>query len=668
MLWLIVVLIFVPCLTAAELPVREVVLYKHGVGYFERSGRLVAGETARLEFKASDMNDVLKSLTLHGGAAVRGLRYQSSDPTERRLSEFPFRLNVEDASLPAFLNQLKGARAELATGTEKVAGAILSARVLAGPNQSERQELVLLLETGQIRTYDLAAITGMTFADTALQNQLREYLRVLSEARAQDKRTVFIDAVDSSGAREVTASYAIPAPVWKSSYRLIFGEKETTLEGWAIVDNTTADDWTNVRLALVSGKPVSFISRLYEVRYVQRPVAELPEERAQRPVVYEGSVAQANEMRAAAKGKLPAAAPREFSPPAAALRDSLAAAPTAGLVTREEAAQSNVAVETAAREAGELFEYGFRNPVTVRRGESAMLPFLQQPIAARKLLIYSDANSVHPMNAAELTNNTGKTLDGGPITVYDAGTYAGEALVETVKIGDKRLISYGVDLGTRITAQFDSHSDVVREIHARRGTLTIRHAQQETRTHTIHNVDQKPKTLVIQHAVRPGYKLLNQKPTETTPTAYRFEVKLAPGTTEKFPISEERLYEESTLITNLSSDILLTYVQNKTLSEAARRALGQVLALKRQQADIASRITGLRQQLAALERDQQRMRQNIDSLNRVSGQQEQVQRYAKLLAEQEARIADLRTREGELEQKRLALESELNSAIEKIEF
>src|SRR5207302_2883644 len=60
--------------------------------------------------------------------------------------------------------------------------------------------------------------------------------------------------------------------------------------GWAIVDNTTSEDWTKVRLALVSGRPISFISRLYEPRYIQRATAELPEDVALRPVVYEGSM------------------------------------------------------------------------------------------------------------------------------------------------------------------------------------------------------------------------------------------------------------------------------------------------------------------------------------------------------------------------------------------
>src|SRR5207237_9600637 len=120
---------------------------------------------------------------------------------------------------------------------------------------------------------------------------------------------------------------------------------------------------------------------------------------------------------------------------------------------------SGVVSDTIARELGDLFEYRINTPVTVRKSESAMLPFLQQKIDARKLLIYSDLSSVHPMNAAEVTNSSGKTLDGGPITVYDAGAYAGEALVETVKQGDKRLISYAVDLGTRITTAFDSKAE-----------------------------------------------------------------------------------------------------------------------------------------------------------------------------------------------------------------
>ena len=156
-------------------------------------------------------------------------------------------------------------------------------------------------------------------------------------------------------------------------------------------------------------------------------------------------------------------------------------------------------------------------------------------------------------------HSTGKTLDGGPITVLDAGAYAGEALMETVKTGDKRLISYAVDLGTRITTKFESKGQTVREIHLNRGILTTRNAAVETKTYTIHNVDQKPKTLIIEHPARPGYTLLERKPTEKTANAYRFEVKLAAGATDKFPVTEEQVFENSFTVVSLTPDVLVTF-------------------------------------------------------------------------------------------------------------
>jgi hypothetical protein len=306
--------------------------------------------------------------------------------------------------------------------------------------------------------------------------------------------------------------------------------------------------------------------------------------------------------------------------------------------------------------------------VTVKRGESAMLPFLQQKVETRKLLIYSDPNMQNPMNAAEIANNTGKTLDGGPITVFDAGVYAGEALIETLKTGDKRLISYAADLGTRVTTKYDSGEEVIREIHASRGTLRLRQAVQETRTYTVHNVDQKSKTLLVQHAARDGFNLLSPKATETTRTGYRFAIALKPGATERLAVVEDRQVDNFVVVSNLAASELFVYVRNRNLSEAGRKQLEQILTAKRQLADINSQLASTRTQITALERDQQRTRQNIQSLNGVSGQSEQVQRYARTLADQEARFAELRTREGDLDSKRASLESEVNSLIEKLDF
>ncbi|MBV9768095.1 MAG: hypothetical protein JOZ32_00870, partial [Bryobacterales bacterium] len=402
---------------AADIPVREVILYKSGVGYFERAGTLRPGESGRLDFKASDMNDVLKSLTISGQNApkVTGLRYDSSEPLNQKLADFPFKITAE-TSLALFLDQMKGAKAELKYGAEIITGTIVSGRVVkADDKQPEREQLVVLLDSGELRILDLAAAGSIRFADPKLQTQLRDYLSVVNQSRSTEKRSIYIDASDAKE-RQIDASYTIPAPVWKSSYRLIFtGKPEPTLEGWAIVDNTTGEDWTNVHLAVVSGRPVSFISNLYEPKYVARQTVELPENQAANPVIYSGAVTEA------VNGPPVPAAPA-FAKSQARLGGNLGGAGSGvaggflagvGGAINGRVTDSLIALNVASGDVDELFEYSFSTPVSVKKDESIMLPFLQQDISARKLLIYSESYGEHPMNAAELNNSTAKTLDGG---------------------------------------------------------------------------------------------------------------------------------------------------------------------------------------------------------------------------------------------------------------
>ncbi len=653
-------------LNAADLPVRVVILYKHGVGYFQRAGQLASGESARLDFSASEMDDVLKSLTIveKGGGKISGLRYDSSDPLEKKLSAYPFRL-TPGQPLSAVLDQLKGAVIELKFGTETVRGAILSGRLVPrADNKPEMEQLSLLLDTGDMRNFDLATATSIRLLDPTLQTQFKEYLANLVGARSKEKRSVYIDSTGSQS-RQILAEYMVPMPVWKSSYRLIWGTSgEPTLEGWAIVDNTTGEDWSDVQLSLVSGRPISFISRLYEPRYITRLTAELPEDRATAPVVYQGAIDEAKK----------AEAPVNLRGLRAGVAGALANAPAPMTAMEKDIGElrqnvaSTVVAQAASQELGELFEYRFGNAVTIRKNESAMLPFLQDKLTARKLLVYSNPSTVNPLNSAEITNSTGKTLDGGPITVYDDNAYAGEALMETLKTGDKRLISYGVDLGTRVTTQLDSKGDIVREVHLRRGVMTTKTAAVETKTYTIRNVDQKAKTLYIEHPVRAQFKVTDQKPIETTANAYRFEVKLAAGAMEKLPVTEERVYDTTIAITNLTPDLLASYVQNKNLSDTTRAQLQQILDRKRLIAAADGEVRRTDEQIKNLFQDQERLRQNINSLNRVSGQEQQVQVYSRQLAGQEVQLATLRDHLAEQQKKKITLETELNSLMEKMEF
>jgi len=651
-------------LQSADLPVKQVTLYKHGIGYFERAGTVAAGEEVRLDFKNTDMNDVLKSLIVFdaNGGKISGIRYDSNATLQQQLEKYPFTIGANEM-LSHFLDRIKGAHLEVNVGDGKQTGIILGARSIVTGGRDSREisseQVTLLLDSGAIASFDLAGVRSLQLLDPHLQEQLKRYLTTIAQANSKDKRSVYIDSSGSAN-RSLRLSYITPVAIWKSSYRLSLDPANSRLEGWAIVDNTTDEDWSNVKLSVVSGRPISFISLLDTPRYGNRQVAELPEDKAAGPVVYSGaaqSTVVAGELAA-----LPA--PRQMAKAQSArpVEERLGAMAQTVTVTN-----SSVEGATGAT-LGELFEYNFAGPVTIKKNQSAMLPFLQDKIAARKLLIYKDGDGDHPVNAAEVTNNTAKTLDGGPITVYEDGAYAGEALVETFKAGDKRLIGYAVDYGTLV--QTDDESDdnkIVREISAKQGILTLRYAERATTTYSVKNVDSKAKTLIVQQEGT-DYKVLSPKPLERTSTAYRFEVRLPANGSQELKVERERLLNEETAVTGATPDSLIEIVQNKQLTDAGRRQLQVIIDLKSKLVESQASINALSSHNSELTDEQNRLRQNIDSLNRVKGQEEQVRQYSSRLGANEAEMAKLRDqRDAEVQHKK-SLDTDLRNAIAKLQF
>lgn len=633
---------------AAEttLPVRRVVLYKHGVGYFEREGKLDGRSDITLEFKASEMSDVLKSLTLLGaGGQVSGVSYEASDPLSKQLQQFAFSLPKE-ASIGQVLDQFKGARlaVRLAAGGE-LRGSILGVR-RAHVNNNETEIVALMLDGGELRNVSLLESAGLRLEDPRLQRELEAYLQLVSSSQRRDVRLL---RIHPGSARELAIGYVVEAPVWKTSYRIVLGPpdsaqkaREALLQGWAIVDNTSTEDWKGVTLALVSGLPVSFTQNLYQAHYVRRPHVALPVEMAAGPRAHEGALLEeekdlpAQQALNSAVGELRA---REM-----VAAKAVPAAPAALAGRREDRAAADftrsVYVATTGRELGELFEYRMDRTVDIPRNQSAMIPFLQSEVKVERVLLYTPgASGEHPYDALLLENSTGKTLDGGAITVIEGSQYAGEALIETLKAGDSRPVSFAVDLGTRISTVFDSRQNEVFSVKVRRGAVFTRAKNVEVKTYTVRNTDSRGKKLVIEHPVRPEWKLAEGvKPAETTAQHYRFRLDLPARETAKLRVEEEYEISSSIAVTNLTPELLAAFVRNKALSPEAQKQLEQLFALKEQIAATQKEVTARQEEVNELFRDQERLRQNIYNLNNVPGQQAQVNAYAAKLAAQEKEL------------------------------
>lgn len=271
------------------------------------------------------------------------------------------------------------------------------------------------------------------------------------------------------------------------------------------------------------------------------------------------------------------------------------------------------------------------------------------------------------MDAAEVTNTTAKTLDGGPITVYDDGAYAGEALVETFKAGDKRLIGYAVDYGTLVAKDSNGGDRLLREVSAKNGVLTLYYAERVTTTYTIKNVDAKAKTLIVQQDGT-DYKVLSPKPLERTSSAYRFEVHVPANGSQELKVEQERAIAEETAVTNATPDSLIAIVQNKQINEAGRRQLQAIADLKGKVIESQINLDALKNRNSELADEQNRLRQNIDSLNRAKGQEDQVRQYSSRLAANEAELAKLRDERDAEAQKKKGLDGDLRNAIGKLQF
>jgi hypothetical protein len=270
--------------SAAKLPVRRVVLYKNGVGYFEHLGRVRGSQDVHIDFTSAQLNDVLKSLTVLdlAGGRITGVDYNSEAPLARRLGTLRLALG-ERPSVSEFIGALRGARLEVRGAT----GPVLTGRLLSVERKTrsatnwtvEADEISLITDTGEVRSVDLNPTTSVRIAEKDLQVEVGRYLNLIASSRDQDVRRMTISTT-GNGERNLYVSYISEVPIWKTTYRIVLptkAEKKPLLQGWAIVDNTVGEDWNEVELSLVAGAPHSFIQQLSEPFYGRRPVVPLPE-------------------------------------------------------------------------------------------------------------------------------------------------------------------------------------------------------------------------------------------------------------------------------------------------------------------------------------------------------------------------------------------------------
>lgn len=748
--------------TGGALPVRRVVLYKTGVGYFEHLGNVRDRQAVTIRFTSAQLNDVLNSLTVLdlGKGQITGISYNSVAPLEQRLGAL--RLPLDESTTQArMLGSLRGARVEVTSGTGAVQGRLLSVEqraVQRGDDSALIDTISIVTDGGELRSFELSSTVRVRILERDVRQEIGRYLDVVGTTREQDVRSMVVSTT-GVGERPLFVSYVSEVPIWKSTYRLVVGNKgKPLLQGWAVIDNTIGEDWLDVELSLVAGAPQSFIQNISQPYYGRRAVVPMPSAMLLAPQTHQASLGDgvgivrgtvrdnagsvipgatvrligqsgigANAISGSngryemtvppglysARIELPGFSPRVFDNLRVAAGTSVQQDVTLEMsgisetvtVRGESGSQlrqggmaggasggqfrppppppapaampvdvydqsRNVESQALAGSLGDLFEYRIKEPVSLTKNQSALVPIASAEIDAEKVSLWNQASGTgRPLRAVWLTNATGLTLDGGSMTVVDGNAFAGEGLLEPLKPGEKRLLSYAVDLGVMVSSTRQPADGRLFRLRARDGIITTETEERVTTTYRARNENATSTTLIVEHRMPPGWKLAErQTPVESTVNAQRFRVVLPTAQETVLEVREVRQGTATISVGNIDQALIARLAKSGISAAALERELKPILDKKAELSEVERRFEALQKERNAIAADQQRLRENMKALRGSDEEKQLLQRYTRQLDQQETRLETLQKEMASVTAELEKLRAELSSLIGSMSF
>jgi DNA repair exonuclease SbcCD ATPase subunit len=233
-----------------------------------------------------------------------------------------------------------------------------------------------------------------------------------------------------------------------------------------------------------------------------------------------------------------------------------------------------------------------------------------------------------------------------------------------MKPAEKRLRSYAVDLATLVDTKRDSESQRVDRVRIYRGLLILHSKQVEKKTYTIRNEDTKPRTVVVEHPVRSGWKLVDTaEPAESSANFYRFRVAVKAKESAAFAVKEENPIQTTYQLTNLTSELIAEFVRQRYINPTVEKALARIMAKKDEIAGLDARTRDRQAEVEQIFKDQQRLRDNIKALGRSEEERALVLRYTRQLQKQETRLEALHAEIASLKKQRQAAQEALEAMI-----
>lgn len=656
---------------AQDLALKRVMLSSGGLGYFEYEADVDGDAILKLTVSLGQVDDVLKSLVVYDDkGGVGGLSLPGREPLAQAFKDLPFDEN--SLGSPAELLQtLKGAQVTVG-GSRSIAGRIVSVEEdsVALPDNKgmvKRTRVTLYTDRG-LQQFILEDAENLQFADAALRDKVGQALVAIQGNRAKDARTIDL-TMRGQGKRTVRVAYIVEVPVWKASYRLTLGAdpaaSRSALQGWAVVENLSGQDWKDVELTLVSGRPVAFHQALYNAYYVTRP--EVPVEIAGRlmPGVDRGGVGADQR----AKSSLPMPAPASDR----AQRERFSASPQIAMAPPPPppAPMAAAAEQFEASDAATQVIFRFPRAVSVENGRTLSIPIVDRQVPAQRLALYqAETAARNPLAAIRLTNDGDSGLPPGIITLYerDKGgyvSYVGDARLSAFPVGETRLLAYALD--EKIVIERDvAQTDRVSSGTIANGALRLSRVVRQTTVYRVRGPAKEPRQLVVVQRRLPGWTLTKpeSKDVELSEGNYRIPFQLPGGDqTQTFEVVQEQTQQQEIRLVESAAEQIRIYAQAREFDAKTRDALTKVLQLQQAAAEAQRKVQQVEAERQAIVQEQARLR---DNLARVPANSDLQRRYLATLDRQETDLEALATRRADAEKAAEAARDALRTYVSQL--
>jgi len=665
-----------------DLDLDAVVLYRNGIGYFERSGS-VSGDTVSIKVRKDQVDDLLKSLTVvdrEGKVVSVSMPLDPASWSRTALAT----LQPGYGNLPNILSAMAGTEIMVHTNSgQRIGGRIVmvevvenepgssggdtSSRYGGGGLEETRDHKLTLMAGARMHVVRISQLRGFTIKDGDLAMQLHRTLDAAAGEGMFEQVEVQIH-LDDARSHDLMLSYVVEAPMWKPTYRVVLADKgPSLLQGWAVVDNVSGEDWNDVELSLTSGSPIAFRYNLKTPRTVGR--ADLTERGAPRQATVamgETSYAEAEDealdMEIAGSGKSMVTVGRgrgrgglgaepsrksksrsggiqdlsdfyggessgEYAQAPSANAPSRSATPSASSELNYESLRQSTLARTRAREISGLTQVTVESPVTVPDGTSTMVAMINQDIEAEQVLMYKPGGAGpgferNPYRVVRFTNSTKYVLESGPISVYESGSFVGEGLSETVGAGENVTIPFSVEPSVGVTSKSATSSGEVRLLRIVRGVLEVETFHKKTTTWNVRLKEPAARDLkvLIRHSHASRVHELEQRPegTEDVDDGY-----LVPLTVDKGGNrAEMTLVERTPSRTKLSvwekrsPKLLNTLLEVSDADEDLKKRIAPVLEARQAIGLIDTKVRGLKKQQAELDSRARETRANLKAIKK----------------------------------------------------